>query len=120
LPAEPPKHSEGTAITLTSSVPITTSNHFTAPFIPRRVIHVCKSGCDYKLPSQAIANGEDYDLILVQSGTYADCAAVPPKIAHVWIRGIGGTAHMKGVVCEHKAALVVNGTQTVIGDFEFS
>jgi hypothetical protein len=120
LLADERKDSESAAIRLTSSVPIATSKHFTTPFTPRRVIHVCKSGCDYKVPSQAVANGEDYDLILVQAGTYADCAAVPPSIAHVWIRGFGGMAHLEGVVCERKAAFVVTGVQTVIENFEFS
>src|ERR1041385_9568809 len=45
-----------------------------APFTPRRTVKVCKSDCDYKSPSEAMANAQDYDLIEVEAGAYADCA----------------------------------------------
>jgi hypothetical protein len=92
----------------------------TAPFNPRRTVTVCKSACDYNSLRESLANAQDWDLIQVEAGTYADCVVTPANIPHLWIRGTGGMVHMKGVVCEHKGAFVLNGNQTVIENFEFS
>ena len=93
---------------------------FAAPFTPQKTVTVCPSGCDFTSISQATAQAQDYELIEVQTGTYNECAVLPTTAAHIWLKGVGGLAHMEGVVCNDKGALVTNGELTVVDNFEFS
>ena len=96
------------------------SNLFAAPFTPAKTVTVCPSGCNYTSISQAASQAQDYELIKVQAGTYNECAILPATASHIWLEGVGGMAHMQGVVCGEKGAIVTNGQLTVIDNFEFS
>jgi len=88
-------------------------------FTPQKIVSVCPSGCDYTRISDAANSAQDYELIQVMAGTYADCAVLPSTAPHIWLQGVGGMAQLNGVVCESKGALVTEGTQTVVDNFEF-
>ena len=65
-----------------------------------------------KKPSEAIARAENGDTILIQPGTYYDCAVVPQS--NLTIAGAGPGVVMTDTTCAGKAILVTNGRNITI------
>jgi hypothetical protein len=70
-------------------------------------IKVCPAGCDYTLPSQAVAAATDGALIEILAGSYEDCVAI--RLDRVTLRGIKGFAHLHGKQCDGKGIIVTYG-----------
>ncbi len=105
--------------------PVTTStSSFTAPFTPAKTVTVCASGCDYSLPSQAFATAQDMELIKISAGSYLDCGTLPGSVANVWVKGVGGMAHMYlnsgTIACSKKGIIVADSTNVTIDNMELS
>jgi hypothetical protein len=67
---------------------------------------------DYKLPSQAIANASSGDTVLIDPGTYHDCAVV--RSSDVTIAGTGPGVVLTGRTCGGKAILVTRGDDITV------
>ena len=63
-------------------------------------------------PSEAIARAGNGDTILIQPGTYYDCAVVPQS--NLTIAGTGPGVVMTDTTCQGKAILVTNGRNITI------
>ena len=95
---------------LPSVAPSAPSPGFPDPFVPAQTLTVCPSGCNYKLPSQAVAAATgDNVLITIQAGVYNDSVVMLQSgPAHVWLKGVGGNfAHFTGKPINSKGTLDV-------------
>jgi hypothetical protein len=69
------------------------------------------------LPSQAVAQAQDGDTILIDPGTYFDCVA--PRAAHLTIAGANpaaGPAVLTDRTCDGKALVVADGDDMLLRD----
>ena len=80
---------------------------------------VCPAGCDYSLPSQAIAAAKDGALIEIMSGNYADCISVRQN--QVTVRGVGSTRpHLHSKLCDGKGIITNYGMKNRFENIELS
>jgi len=71
-------------------------------------------GKDYALPSAAIDAAGDNDTVLIEPGTYFDCAIV--RRNGLTIAGNGGKAELTDKACEGKALLVIRADRVTLRD----
>ena len=71
-------------------------------------------GREFPLPSAAIATAQDGDAVLIDAGTYFDCAIVPQS--RLEIAGVGPATVLTDKACQGKALLVLGGDQTIVRD----
>ena len=71
-----------------------------------------------RVPSQAAKLARDGDTILIDAGTYRDCAVW--RANRLIIRGVGGLAHVKDISCEEKAIWVIHGHAVTVENIRFS
>ncbi|MBA3704346.1 MAG: T9SS type A sorting domain-containing protein [Bacteroidetes bacterium] len=72
----------------------------------------------YTLPSQVAGLVNDGDTVDIDTGTYSDCATWNKN--NLLLRGIGGMAHIKDVVCSGKGIWNFNGSNITVEYIEFS
>ncbi len=72
----------------------------------------------YTLPGAAAAVAEDGDTVLIDAGSYVDCATWTRN--NLLIRGVGGYAHVHDKSCGGKAIWVIQGNNTTVENIEFS
>jgi 1,4-dihydroxy-2-naphthoyl-CoA synthase len=74
-------------------------------------------GQDFGLttPSQAAARAQEGDTVLIQQGTYEDCATWPVSVT---IRGFNGRPRIGNEICGRRAVWIVQGDETVIENVE--
>jgi hypothetical protein len=102
----------------TAWIPPSGTNSFVAPWTPARTLTVCPAGCDFSLPSAAVAaaSSTDFTKITVQAGAYVDCMRVGAP-AHLWLQGVGGDFAAMGwtLPCNSQGTIVFNsGGQLII------
>lgn len=71
-------------------------------------------GKEFPLPSAAIAAARDGDTVLIEPGTYFDCATVPQN--RLEIAGTGPGVVITDKACQGKALLVLDGNEITIRD----
>ncbi|HET6225039.1 MAG TPA: T9SS type A sorting domain-containing protein [Bacteroidia bacterium] len=72
----------------------------------------------YTLPSQVAGLVSDGDTVDIDAGAYSDCATWNKN--NLLLRGIGGMAHIKDVVCSGKGIWNFNGNNITTEYIEFS
>lgn len=72
----------------------------------------------YTLPSQVAGLVSDGDTVDIDAGTYSDCATWNKN--NLLLRGVGGMAHIKDVVCSGKGIWNFNGNNITTEYIEFS
>jgi hypothetical protein len=72
----------------------------------------------YTLPSQVAGLVNDGDTVDIDAGTYSDCATWNKN--NLLLRGVGGMAHVKDVVCSGKGIWNFNGNNITTEYIEFS
>ena len=102
----------------TAWIPPSGTNSFVAPWTPARTLTVCPAGCDFSLPSAAVAaaSSTDFTKITVRAGAYVDCMRVGAP-AHLWLQGVGGDFAAMGwtLPCNSQGTIVFNsGGQLII------
>lgn len=86
-------------------------------FRPRTV----QVGPDQRLirkPSDAAAQARDGDTVLIQAGTYEDCAVW--RANRLTLRAVGGEVHLKDKSCQGKGIWVLYGDQVTVEGIRFS
>lgn len=90
------------------------------PVTSGRELRVCPSGCTYTLLSAAVAAIADGDTILIEPGTYDDCATINAN--NIVIRGLksasGARPSFGPKVCGRKGILVIGGHDVRIESLE--
>lgn len=84
----------------------------------RRILKVCGSGCNYTLPSQAMAAAADNDIIEVAAGSYNDCFSINRN--NIKVRGVNGRAKFTGKICAGKGTINTSAKGTVLENLEFT
>ena len=72
----------------------------------------------YKVPSAVAGLVADGDIVEIDAGTYSDCATWNKN--NLILRGVGGRAHIKDVVCSGKGIWNFNGNNITVEYIEFS
>lgn len=72
----------------------------------------------YTLPSQVAGLVNDGDTVDIDAGTYSNCATWNDN--NLLLRGVGGMAHVKDVVCSGKGIWNFNGNNITVEYIEFS
>ncbi|MGQ0828850.1 MAG: T9SS type A sorting domain-containing protein [Bacteroidota bacterium] len=72
----------------------------------------------YTLPSQVAGLVNDGDTVNIDAGTYSNCATWNKN--NLLLRGVGGMAHIKDVVCSGKGIWNFNGNNITVEYIEFS
>jgi hypothetical protein len=92
------------------------------PVVTGHVLRVCAVGCDYTLPSLALAAAVDGDTIEIHSGDYVDCAFITRN--NLVLRGVlsdqGLRPKIHSKVCDRKGIFVVQSEAVLIENLELS
>lgn len=72
----------------------------------------------YTVPSAVAAMVSDGDTVYIDAGTYSDCANWNKN--NLFLKGNGGIAHIKDVVCSGKGIWNFNGNNITVESIEFS
>jgi len=72
----------------------------------------------YTMPSQVAGLVSDGDTVDIDAGTYSNCATWNRN--NLLLRGVGGMAHIKDVVCSGKGIWNFNGNNITVEYVEFS
>ena len=89
-----------------------------APKFTPAAIKVCPHGCDFELPSAAVASAKPGALVEVLAGSYQDCVTIHAD--GVTLRGVGGYAHLHTKVCDGKGVIVNYASGTRLERLEIS
>jgi hypothetical protein len=81
-------------------------------------IYKVGAGKTYTLPSQVANLVNNGDTVDIDAGTYSDCATWTQN--NLLLRGVGGMAHIKDVVCSGKGIWNFSGTNITTEYIEFS
>lgn len=79
---------------------------------------VCKSGCPFTLPSQALAASVAGDTIEIEPGVYEDCLVI--TLDGITVKGLVGRPKLTGKVCEDKGVIVTKAKNTTIAGLEIA
>lgn len=98
-PTPPPNPTPQPGPTSSPAETLSPDSSFPAPPFPSAYtagsLRVCKSGCPYQLPSQALAAATAGSVVELEAGDYADCIAIAAD--NITVRGIGGYVRLSGV-----------------------
>lgn len=89
-----------------------------APIFSPSAIKVCPKGCDFDLPSAALASAKPGALVEVLAGSYHDCVTIHAD--GVTLRGVGGFAHLHTKICDEKGVIVNYASGTRLERLEIS
>jgi hypothetical protein len=113
-PADPGAPGSAALPTATATLTGYTGALAVTPPGPQRT--VCASGCQFTLPSTAVAAAQPGDVIAIQAGTYNDCINV--NVNNLTITGVGGMAALTGKVCSQKGIVVTMAQNTLLQNLE--
>ena len=89
-----------------------------APLI-HNVIYVGR-GRNFAKPSDAAEIVRAGDTVVIDAGTYDDCAVWPKRAGFLTIEAAGGAAFVMGKSCENKALFVIKGDNVVVRGITFT
>ncbi len=81
-------------------------------------LQVCKQGCPYKLPSEAVNASIDGSIIEIEGGIYEDCIEL--RRNNLTVRGIKTRAHLYKKICAQKGIVVNYGKDNALESLELS